>query len=101
MGFRPRFKKEIPLTDDKGIIKKLEIDGEGAEPQKGEIVKIQFTAKNKKTGRTYDSSDIRGEFLSIEIGKQSGVIRGIRKAVKSMKLGERSEIIIKPDYAFG
>jgi len=101
MGFRPKFKKESNLTDDKGIIKKHEIDGEGPEPEKGEIVKIQFTAKNKRTGRTYDSSDMRGDFLSIEIGKKSGVITGIRKAVKTMKLGERSEIIIKPEYAYG
>jgi len=32
MGFKPKFKGETPLTADKGIVKKLEIEGKGAEP---------------------------------------------------------------------
>ena len=40
-------------------------------------------------------------FYIHHIGIEVGVIEGIEKALEKMKVEEESEVIIKPQYAFG
>lgn len=89
----------IHLTDDRGVIKKIVKVGEGgAEPYKGQEVLVNYTGR-LTDGTVFDSS-IDKEALKINIGVGQ-VIKGWDIGIMSMKLGEKAELTIKPEYGYG
>ena len=51
-------------------------------------------------GTKFDSSVDRGDPLSFSLG-HGQVIKGWEKAVATMKKGEKAEVTIAPEYAYG
>ena len=98
--FEPNYLQVVDLTEDGGVIKKTFIEGDGPMPNPGQEVKLYFTAKLEAGGQIFDSSDKRNEPLSLNVGAGHH-IEGIEIAVMSMKLSEKADIFIKPQYGYG
>ncbi len=92
---------EIILTpSDSGVIKRIFKHGdEGSTPEKGQEVTVNYVGR-LEDGSVFDRSSDRGEPLKFIIGTGQ-VIRGWDIGIATMKLGEKAELIIKPDYAYG
>lgn len=88
---------QIPITEDKKIIKVLIHSGSGDEPRRGQKVKVNYTGKFED-GKVFDSTKGKEPFV-FKIGE--GVIEGWNIAVLHMKIGEKSRFTIAPEYAYG
>ncbi|GIL42473.1 hypothetical protein Vafri_434 [Volvox africanus] len=92
--------KEVPLTDDGGLIKKIISPGEGWEsPEKGDEVTVHYVG-TLEDGSKFDSSRDRDDPFVFTLG-QGRVIKGWDLGVAKMKKGEKSVLICKPEYAYG
>lgn len=92
--------KEKKLTEDGGLVKKIIKAGEGWEtPGKGDSVEVHYVG-TLEDGSVFDSSRDRGEPFVFNLG-EGKVIKGWDEGVKTMKKGEKSLLICKPDYAYG
>ncbi|GIL82576.1 hypothetical protein Vretimale_12040 [Volvox reticuliferus] len=92
--------KEVPLTDDGGLIKKIITPGEGWEsPEKGDEVTVHYVG-TLEDGTKFDSSRDRDDPFVFNLG-QGRVIKGWDLGVAKMKKGEKSVLICKPEYAYG
>ncbi|GLI70658.1 hypothetical protein VaNZ11_015595 [Volvox africanus] len=92
--------KEVPLTDDGGLIKKIITPGEGWEsPEKGDEVTVHYVG-TLEDGTKFDSSRDRDDPFVFALG-QGRVIKGWDIGVAKMKKGEKSVLICKPEYAYG
>jgi FK506-binding protein 4/5 len=60
---------------------------------------VHYTGR-LEDGTVFDSSVDRGEPFSFTLG-HSQVIKGWDTAVATMKKGEKVELTLKPDYAYG
>ena len=85
------------ITDDGGVLKKTLKEGIGSKPVDGNEVKLNYEAKHKKT--LYDKNE-DNKPVSIKIGAHQG-IKGLEIALRTMKVGELSRFIFKPEYAYG
>ena len=85
------------ITDDGGVLKKTLKEGIGSKPVDGNEVKLNYEAKHKKT--LYDKNE-DNKPVSIKIGAHQG-IKGLEIALRTMKVGEISRFIFKPEYAYG
>ncbi|CZT00022.1 hypothetical protein WAI453_003389 [Rhynchosporium graminicola] len=88
-----------------GVTKTITKEGDGAIPQKGDRVTIEYTGYLKDTskpdnkGAKFDSSIGRGAFVTeIGIGR---VIKGWDEGVTTMKVGEKATLDITSDFAYG
>ena len=63
------------------------------------MVKVEYEGKFED-GTVFDSSKTHGKPLEFELGKKQ-VIPGFENAVKDMKVGEETEITIKPEEGYG
>lgn len=89
----------VHLTNDRGIIKKIVKVGEdGPDVEKGQEVLVNYTGR-LVDGTIFDSS-IDKEALKINIGVGQ-VIKGWDIGIMSMKMGEKAELTIKSEYAYG
>lgn len=89
----------VHLTNDKGVIKKITKAGEdGPEPEKNQEVLVHYTGR-LTDGTIFDSSDDK-EPLKVVIGVGQ-VIKGWDIGIMSMKLGEKAELTLSSDYAYG
>ena len=89
----------IHLTNDRGVIKKiLKVGEDGDEIQTGQEVLVNYTGR-LTDGTVFDSSEDK-EALKVNIGTGQ-VIKGWDIGIMSMKLGEKAELTLKPDYAYG
>mmetsp|Transcript_13173 Transcript_13173/g.27931 ORF Transcript_13173/g.27931 Transcript_13173/m.27931 type:complete len:109 (-) Transcript_13173:1976-2302(-) len=68
-------------------------------PQPGQTVTVHYTG-TLKDGSKFDSSRDKGRPFSFEIGA-GRVIRGWEEGVAKMSVGERSNLTITYDYAYG
>lgn len=92
--------KEIKLTADGGVIKKVLKVGEGWEtPSKGDVVEVHYVG-TLEDGSKFDSSRDRGDPFTFTLGT-GNVIKGWDEGVKTMKKGEKSLLTCKSDYAYG
>ena len=87
----------VKITDDGGVLKKILKPGIGSIPVEGNEVKINYEAKYQKA--LYDKNE-DNKPLSVKIGAHQG-IKGLEIAIKSMKVGELSRYIFRPEYAYG
>ena len=89
----------IHLTNDRGVIKKIVKVGEdGPDAEVGQEVLVNYTGR-LVDGTIFDSS-IDKEALKINIGVGQ-VIKGWDLGIISMKIGEKAELTIKSEYAYG
>jgi peptidylprolyl isomerase len=63
----------------------------------GSTVKVHYTGKLFSDLSIFDSSVERGEPFSFKIGKGQ-VIKGWDEGVKTMKLGEKADLLMLPEY---
>ena len=91
---------EIHLTKNSGVIKRIYRFGEEEIiPEKGQEVTVNYEGR-LEDGSIFDRSIDRGEPLKFYIGTGQ-VIRGWDIGISTMKLGEKADLIIKPEYAYG
>jgi FKBP-type peptidyl-prolyl cis-trans isomerase len=85
--------------EDRGVIKKIITVGEdGPAIFEGQEVLVHYTGR-LTDGTVFDSS-IDKEALKINIGTGQ-VINGWDIGIMSMKLGEKAELTLKPEYGYG
>ena len=95
-----RWVDEIHLTKDSGVIKRIYKFGEeDITPVKGQEVTVNYEGR-LEDGSIFDRSSDRGEPLKFYIGTGQ-VIKGWDIGISTMKLGEKADLIIKPEYAYG
>ena len=94
-----KYLDEIHLTKDGGIIKRTLIQGEDPYPVKGQEVSVNYEGR-LQDGTVFDTSSDRGEPLKVIIGTGQ-VIKGWDIGIMAMKLGEKADLIIKSEYAYG
>ena len=85
------------VTDDGGVKKRIIKEGTGEQAAEGNEVKVNYIGKNAE-GKIFDQT--KDKPFSFKIGAHS-VIKGWEVGVKTMKVGEKSEFIFSPDYAYG
>jgi FKBP-type peptidyl-prolyl cis-trans isomerase FkpA len=79
-------------------IEKL-VDGNGAQPRKGQTVTVHYTGWFTNGGK-FDSSVDRKEPFSFVLGKGQ-VIAGWDQGVAEMKIGDKVKLTIPPELAYG
>ncbi len=75
------------------------LEGEGAQPQKGQLVFVHYTGW-LEDGTKFDSSLDRNEAFSFRVGA-GRVIRGWDEGVSSMKVGGKRRLTIPSRLAYG
>lgn len=91
--------ESIKLDPEGMVVKKIVYQGdEGATPEKGQEVMVNYTGR-LEDGTIFDSSQDK-EALKVVIGVGQ-VIKGWDIGIMSMKLGEKAELTIKSDFAYG
>jgi tetratricopeptide (TPR) repeat protein len=85
----------INITEDDGIKKLIQKNGNGIKPSLNKEVLIKYIAKYND--KIYDDSS--NTIYRFTIGKNE-VIKGLEIAVLSMNVGEKSNFIIQPNYAY-
>lgn len=92
--------REVDITGDGGIIKRVYREGEGDEtPSTNDKVEAHYTG-TLENGETFDSSRSRGKVFKFDIGI-GRVIKGWDQGFATMKKGEHALLICKSDYAYG
>jgi peptidylprolyl isomerase len=92
--------REVDVTGDGGIIKRVYREGEGEEtPTTGDKVEAHYTG-TLESGEKFDSSRDRGKVFKFDIGI-GRVIKGWDQGFATMKKGEHALLICKSDYAYG
>mmetsp|Transcript_67671 Transcript_67671/g.102001 ORF Transcript_67671/g.102001 Transcript_67671/m.102001 type:complete len:296 (-) Transcript_67671:1481-2368(-) len=89
---------EVDLTGDGGVVKNIKKKGEGVETKEGSFVKVHYKGR-LENGDTFDSSFERNEPYSFKIG-EGKVIKGWEIGVKSMKVGEKANFTVAPNYGY-
>lgn len=84
----------------KQLVEKTLIPGDGPEAKKGDEVTVNYVGVGFKSGIEFDASFDRNEPFTFTLGNGE-VIRGWDLGVEGMKVGERRELIIPPDLAYG
>lgn len=90
----------VDLTIDKGVVKKMLLEGEGNCPRKGQEVTFHYECALQQDGKIFDRSADYGEPLKIKLGAKQ-VIRGMEIGLLSMKLGEKAQLTVTSEYAYG
>ena len=87
----------VNLTEDGGIQKKIIKNGKGNNPTEGKTVFIYYIGKFN--GKIFEQSK-ENEAFNFTIGENK-VLKGWEIAIKSMKIGEKSEFIMTSEYTYG
>jgi peptidylprolyl isomerase len=94
--------EEVALTEDKGIIKRIFEKGDegAAHPENGEKVHVLYEGRLASDGKVFDKSLNHEAPFKFTIG-QGQVIKGWDIGIASMTVGEKAELILSPEYAYG
>ncbi|XP_023652332.1 peptidyl-prolyl cis-trans isomerase FKBP4 [Paramormyrops kingsleyae] len=91
---------DITAKQDGGVLKLVKKEGACTEqPMTGDKVFVHYVG-TLLDGTKFDSSRDRGDKFSFELGKGQ-VIKAWDLGVGTMKVGEVSQFICKPEYAYG
>eukprot|EP00891_Asterochloris_glomerata_P009106 jgi/Astpho2/9106/Aster-02758 len=74
--------------------------GNGEKPIRGQIVQVHYIGTLASNGKKFDSSRDRGQPFSFKLGLGQ-VIQGWDDGVAQMSKGERANLSIASDYAYG
>ena len=92
--------REVDITGDGGIIKRVYREGEGDEtPSTNDKVEAHYTG-TLENGETFDSSRSRGKVFKFDIGI-GRVIKGWDQGVEGMKVGGKRTLVIPADLGYG
>ncbi|EKX47190.1 FKBP-type peptidyl-prolyl cis-trans isomerase [Guillardia theta CCMP2712] len=69
-------------------------------PQPGDVCTVHYVGKLRATKQVFDSSIKRGPPFTFQVGTGQ-VIRGWDEGVLQMSLGEKSQLVISPEYGYG
>jgi peptidylprolyl isomerase len=70
-----------------------------ADPIKdGDVIRVRYTGRDQN-GEVFDTTDGRGPFTYV-VGS-GAVMRGFDAAVRGLRAGERTRVILAPDQAYG
>ena len=101
-AFEPR-----TLPDDgSGLVVRIVEPGAGAVAEPGKLLTVHYTgwlhdpAAADERGKKFDSSVDRGSPFQFPLGA-GRVIQGWDRGVAGMQIGEKRELIIPPDLAYG
>lgn len=75
------------------------VTGNGAAPQKGDLVTVHYTGW-LTNGQKFDSSRDHGEPFTFALGMKQ-VIGGWDQGVATMKIGDKVKLTIPPHLAYG
>ncbi|MCH9798624.1 MAG: FKBP-type peptidyl-prolyl cis-trans isomerase [Betaproteobacteria bacterium] len=90
-------KKDGVITTDSGLQYKSLAKGDGKKPTKSDTVKVHYKG-TLIDGTPFDSSYDRGEPAVFPVG---GVIAGWTEALQLMNVGDKFELTIPSDLAYG
>jgi peptidylprolyl isomerase len=92
----------VQLTEDGGITKRIyERGDEGREkPEEGEKVHVLYEGRLASDNSVFDKSIDPESAFKFTIG-QGQVIKGWDIGIASMVVGERAELVLSPEYAYG
>ncbi|KAF7281671.1 inactive peptidyl-prolyl cis-trans isomerase FKBP6-like [Rhynchophorus ferrugineus] len=92
--------KMTNLIDNGGVKKRILREGYGNKPESKSIVRVHYNAYGEFNEEPFDCTYARKKPHQFVLG-QGEVILGLDIAVASMKLCEKSQFMIKPQYAYG
>jgi len=87
----------VNITEDGGIKKKILKEGKGQQAAEGNEVHVNYIGRNKDN-KIFDQTKDKPFTFKIGGGQ---VIKGWDLGVKTMKVGEKAEFILSPEYAYG
>ena len=90
-------KKDGVVTTASGLQYKIVKKADGAQPKPTDVVTVHYTGK-LTNGTTFDSSVDRGSPIDLPV---SGVIPGWVEGLQLMHVGEKVELYIPSDLAYG
>ncbi|KAL3286894.1 hypothetical protein HHI36_001381 [Cryptolaemus montrouzieri] len=93
-------KEMTDLIPDGGVKKRVLREGYGETPADLAVVKVDYNAYVEYEAQPFDSTYARRRKHEFIINN-CDVIEGLDIAVRSMKLTEKSQFLIKPEYAYG
>jgi FKBP-type peptidyl-prolyl cis-trans isomerase len=101
-GFDGPVLEEVTLTEDGGVIKRIYGYGDEADPkpEEGQKVHACYEGRLESTGKVFDKSVDPENAFEFEIGVGQ-VIKGWDIGMASMRIGEKAELVLKPEYAYG
>lgn len=88
------------LVQDGSIKKRIIREGYGEKPPDLAIVRVNYNAYIEYNAEPFDSTYARNKPHQFSINNGE-VIVGLDIAVQSMKLNEKSQFLIKPEFAYG
>jgi len=90
-------KNTIALTNDDGVLKEVLLSGEGGKVvEVGDIVAAEYYAAVGESKLVFAKGE-KEQFIV----KDGSTIKGWDIAVTSMKVGEKSRFVLRPEYAYG
>tara|TARA_Y100001934_G_C11998397_1_gene606491 strand:- start:274 stop:609 length:336 start_codon:yes stop_codon:yes gene_type:complete len=87
------------MTSPTGLQWQVLQEGSGPKPTQGQTIAAHYTG-TFPDGRVFDSSVKRGQPLVFKVGIGQ-VIKGWDEALLDMRAGERRQLIIPPELAYG
>ncbi|MGB5899147.1 MAG: FKBP-type peptidyl-prolyl cis-trans isomerase [Geitlerinemataceae cyanobacterium] len=91
--------QEEVITTESGLQYVKLVEGDGAQPQKGQKVVVHYTG-TLEDGTQFDSSRDRNRPFDFKIGVGQ-VIKGWDEGVGLMHVGDRWKLIIPPELGYG
>jgi len=86
-----------PISNDRGLYKKVLKQGNGDFPLDGSLVTITYTGI-LEDGTVFDESTEEGFEFKIE---PNDALTGLVNGVKTMRKGEKAILVMRADYAYG
>jgi FKBP-type peptidyl-prolyl cis-trans isomerase len=90
---------ENTMSDDQALVIETLIEGTGSVATPGAKIKVHYTG-TLTDGTTFDSSYDRGEPIEFVLGSGQ-VIPGWEQGIEGMRVGEKRELTIPPNLAYG
>lgn len=91
--------QEEVITTESGLQYVKLVEGNGAQPQKGQKVEVHYTG-TLEDGTQFDSSRDRNRPFDFQLGVGQ-VIKGWDEGVGMMHVGDRWKLIIPPELGYG
>jgi len=88
------------ILDDGGVRKRILREGYGIKPEEKSVVKLHYNAYTEFNEEPFDCTYARKKPHIFVVGNGE-VILGLDIAVRSMKLNEKAQFLIKPHLAYG
>ena len=92
---------EIPDADVIELERTVLIEGSGAEAAEGDTVIVDYAGVRSSDGLPFDNSYDRGQPFPVVLGEEAAVIEGWKDGLIGVQTGERVQLDIPSDQAYG